>query len=216
MFLLWSVFRRRLRYFTCDPAARAALPATDPGRLAPKALRFCYVLSMRITALLGVALSLSACDPSKVKTAVADLEPTCAVATAAASALVEDILAKDYRFFAPLFLVSPDPAADEAYCESLITVLGAKAPSLGAAPVRRAALMCREAARVVWENRVGAKAAIATYATTAGRMAAEGVAGVIERAISERHGEVAPDFDFAVPLAAECLAAFFDGLEVPS
>ena len=170
-----------------------------------------------------------------------------------ARGLAEHAWERDWPHFQPMFESAQSPEADEQYCRQLILSRGAEffgksAAGRGAtalsyavglpadyhqrSPVSRAALMCHEAAHVVWQKRVGVAMASVDYATASGRIGAEAVGYAITEAIERRHGvsettvmgrRKARSLDFPVKYALErsvdgdCVHGIFgrfaDGLE---
>ena len=153
----------------------------------------------------------------------------------------------DWPAFDPLFRSTPDPSADEAYCRKLVTDRGAAFVYKGEgghggtalryvvalpsnyekrAPVVRAALMCHEAAHIVWQHRVGIEVAAIDYATVSGRVAAEAVGYTVTEAMQRRHGwrqatildrrakriaGFAKRYRLGNTITDECLGGFFVG-----
>lgn len=157
----------------------------------------------------------TACDPSKIKTAVADLElprelkpQACELYKQRGKELAESIWLHDWPVFAPMWKTPPNAKADELFCRRVITGRGAtfitKPPGSHSSTAlffvvalhpdfatwsdeRRASTMCHEAAHIVWQHRRGKMAAI-DYLTVSGRLVTEGTASALGDAADERNG----------------------------
>lgn len=134
---------------------------------------------MRNTSILIVAAAIMACD---MKTIVADLETACTTTQQLATVVSDDIWRNDWRFFAPLWWTTPNPAADEAYCLQLI---GSPVDVGIEDSVHRAAQTCQLAVEAVRTRRLGEK--------HTGKMGLAGAGWAVHDAILERHGVTAPD-----------------------
>lgn len=153
----------------------------------------------------------------RLKDAIVDIDPEglakdklCDLYKEKGVALAEEAWAHEWPKFAPLFASKPDPAADMAYCQKLITDAGAKivikqSGSTSATAIcfqaqfpanfkdrelaDMAAVTCHEAAHIIEQQRVGCKDWARKYLTTiSARMTYEGTAYALHWAILERHG----------------------------
>ncbi len=150
---------------------------------------------MRSVTVFTLVALLSACDPSQIETAVAEIdvpEAACEAAKALAQPVVDDILGNDWRFLAPLWWTVADPSNEEIYCRSLVEGFGESVPEelVVGDSIERAALICSHAVHVMRESRVGDEA-----------LAAAGMAKAVYSAVMERHGVDVP--------GGECLDSFF-------
>ncbi len=150
---------------------------------------------MRNVTVFTLVAMLSACNPSQIQTAVAEIdvpEAACEAAKALAQPVVDDILGNDWRFLAPLWWTVADASADETYCRSLVEGFGEVVPDelLIGDPIERAALTCSHAVHVMRESRVVGEA-----------LATAGMAKAVYSAVMERHGAGVPGLD--------CLDSFF-------